>query len=107
VFIENHHEGYIDLATYDDNQDIISSNCLSQTRVERTGAARNGQGLLSGKLRCGKCGRKFYVAYYGKSGTAARYICRGNYQNGGKYCLAFGGSTVDKKFKKELWVENG
>ncbi len=102
VFIENHHEGYIDLETYDDNQDIISNNCLSQTRVERTGAARNGQGLLSGILRCGKCGRKFNVMYYGKSGTAARYVCRGDYQNGGKYCLAFGGSTVDKKFKEEL-----
>jgi len=103
VFIEDNHEGYIDLETYDENQDIISNNCLSQTKVERTGAARNGQGLLSGILRCGKCGRKFYVAYYGKSGTAARYICRGDYETGGKYCLAFGGSTVDKKFKEELF----
>jgi len=103
VFIEDHHEGYIDLETYDENQDIISSNCLSQTKVERTGAARNGQGLLSGILRCGKCGRKFYVVYYGKSGTAARYVCRGDYETGGKYCSAFGGSTVDKKFKEELF----
>jgi hypothetical protein len=53
-------------------------------------------------LRCGRCGRKLYVAYYGKSGTAARYICRGDYESGGKYCLAFGGSTIDKKFAKEL-----
>ncbi len=103
VFIENNHEGYIDLETYDENQNIINSNCLSQTKVERTGAARNGQGLLSGILRCGECGRKLYVAYYGKSGTAARYICRGDYETGGKYCLAFGGSTVDKKFKEELF----
>ena len=102
VFIENNHEGYIDLETYDENQDIISNNCLSQTKGAKTGAAKNGQGLLSGILRCGKCGRKFYVAYYGKSGTAARYICRGDYETGGKYCLAFGGSTVDKKFKEEL-----
>ena len=103
VFIENNHEGYIDLETYDENQDIISNNCLSQTKGAKTGAAKNGQGLLSGILRCGKCGRKFYVAYYGKSGTAARYICRGDYETGGKYCLAFGGSTVDKKFKEELF----
>ena len=102
VFIEDHHDGYIDLETFDENQDLIRSNCLSQTQVERRGAARNGQGLLSGILRCGRCGRKLYVAYYGKSGTAARYICRGDYESGGKYCLAFGGRTVDKKFKEEL-----
>jgi hypothetical protein len=42
------------------------------------------------------------VAYYGKSGTAARYICKGDYESGGKYCLAFGGRTVDKKFTEEL-----
>ena len=102
VFIEDHHDGYIALEAFDENQDLIRSNSLSQTQVERRGAARNGQGLLSGILRCGRCGRKLYVAYYGKSGTAARYICRGDYESGGKYCLAFGGRTVDKKFKKEL-----
>jgi DNA invertase Pin-like site-specific DNA recombinase len=102
VFIEDHHDGYIALEAFDANQDLIRSNCLSQTQVERRGAARNGQGLLSGILRCGRCGRKLYVAYYGKSGTAARYICKGDYESGGKYCLAFGGRTVDKKFKEEL-----
>jgi DNA invertase Pin-like site-specific DNA recombinase len=102
VFIEDHHDGYIDLETFDENQDLIRSNCLGQTQVERRGAARDGQGLLSGILRCGRCGRKLYVAYYGKSGTAARYICRGDYESGGKYCLAFGGRTVDKKFTEEL-----
>lgn len=102
VFIEDHHDGYIDLETFDENEAIIRSNCLSQTQVERRGAARNGQGLLSGIVRCGRCGRKLYVAYYGKSGTAARYICRGDYESGGKYCLAFGGSTIDKKFTEEL-----
>jgi len=102
VFIEDHHDGYIDLETFDENQDLIRNNCLGQTQVERRGAARDGQGLLSGILRCGRCGRKLYVAYYGKSGTAARYICRGDYESGGKYCLAFGGRTVDKKFTEEL-----
>ncbi len=102
VFIEDHHDGYIDLETFDENQIIIRSNCLSQTQVERRGAARNGRGLLSSILRCGRCGRKLYVAYYGKSGTAARYICRGDYESGGKYCLAFGGSTIDKRFTEEL-----
>lgn len=102
VFIENNHEGYIDIEAYEENQKMIRKNCLHGRVVERVGAAREGQGLLGGILRCGRCGRKFYVTYYGKSGTAARYICRGDYESGGKYCLAFGGSTVDKEFSKEL-----
>ncbi len=102
VYIENSHEGYIDLDTFSENQKMISKNCLNQVNSERVGAVRQGEGLLGGILRCGKCGRKFYVAYYGRSGTAARYICRGEYESGGKYCLAFGGSTVDKRFSREL-----
>lgn len=102
VFIENHHEGYIDLRTFEENQLIISRNSLRQPRGERVGAALNGQGLLTGILRCGKCGRKMCVMYYGKRGTAARYVCRGDYENGGNYCVAFGGSTVDKRFQKEI-----
>jgi hypothetical protein len=102
VFKEDNHEGYIPLETFDEIQEMIRRNCLSQTEGEKMGAAREGQGLLGGILRCGRCGRKLYVAYYGKSGTAARYVCRGDYESGGKYCLAFGGSTVDKAFSKEL-----
>jgi hypothetical protein len=65
-------------------------------------AVRAGQGLLTGLLRCGRCGRKLHVRYWGKSGTAARYLCPGDYAAGGRYCQAFGGSTVDKRFGAEV-----
>jgi len=102
VFIENHHEGYIDMERYEEIQRMIRKNRLRDESVERVGPARKGHSLLAGILRCGRCGRKFCVAYYGKSGTAARYICRGDYASGGRYCLAFGGSTVDKRFSEEF-----
>jgi DNA invertase Pin-like site-specific DNA recombinase len=102
VFIEHSHEGYIDMESYDEIQRMIRKNRLLDESTERVGPARRGHSLLAGILRCGRCGRKFYVAYYGKSGTAARYICRGDYESGGRYCLAFGGSTVDKRFSEEL-----
>jgi DNA invertase Pin-like site-specific DNA recombinase len=102
VFKEDSHEGYIGVDRFEEIQEMIMRNSLSHTKGERVGAAREGQGLLGGIVRCGRCGRKLYVAYYGKSGTAARYVCRGDYESGGKYCLAFGGSTVDKAFSKEL-----
>ena len=102
VFIENNQEGYIELDTFEENLKMIRKNCLSLLPGEGVGSARAGLALLGGILRCGRCGRKLYVAYRGKSGTAARYICKGDYESGGKYCLAFGGSTVDKEFSKEL-----
>ncbi|MCP4935699.1 MAG: hypothetical protein GY927_16195 [bacterium] len=102
VFIEENHEAYIDLSTFYANQAMIENNCLSQCDSKNQGAARDGEALLSGLLRCGRCGRKLYVMYRGKSGTGSRYICRGDYESGGRYCLAFGGRSVDKAFSKEL-----
>jgi DNA invertase Pin-like site-specific DNA recombinase len=102
VFLEGSHEGYIGVDTFEEIQRIIRSNLLIDRAGVRVGAARGGQGLLGGLLRCGRCGRKLYVVYSGASGTAARYLCRGDYNAGGSYCLAFGGSTVDRRFAREL-----
>jgi DNA invertase Pin-like site-specific DNA recombinase len=102
VFLEGSHEGYISMDTFEEIQTMIRSNVLIDRAGVRMGAARGGQGLLGGLLRCGRCGRKLYVNYSGASGTAARYLCRGDYNAGGRYCLAFGGSTVDKRFVREL-----
>ncbi len=102
VLIRDHHEGYIDWETFEENLRWIRGNSLALTRDESVGAVRAGQGLLAGLLRCGRCGRKLHVWYWGKSGTAARYLCKGEYAQGGKYCLAFGGGTVDRRFSEEL-----
>ena len=65
-------------------------------------AIRAGQGLLVGLLRCGHCGRKLHVRYWGGSGTHARYLCKGDYDDGGQYCIGFGGASVDRRFSHEL-----
>ncbi|XSC42392.1 zinc ribbon domain-containing protein [Bradyrhizobium sp. RDT10] len=65
-------------------------------------AIRAGQGLLVGLLRCGHCGRKLHVRYWGGRGTHARYLCRGDYDDGGQYCIGFGGSSVDRCVGQEL-----
>lgn len=102
VFIRDHHEGYTTWQTYEENRRIMRANALNLTRDESVGPARAGQGILAGLLRCGRCGRKLHVRYWGKSGTAARYLCNGEFAAGGTYCLGFGGSTVDRRFSKEL-----
>ena len=102
VFLWDHHEGYIDRETFEENLRIVRGNNLQIKSDESVGPIRAGQGILVGLIRCGRCGRKMHVRYWGKSGTAARYLCVGEYHQGGKYCLAFGGATVDRHFGQEL-----
>lgn len=80
----------------------MRSNGGNFTQDESALAVRSGQGLLTGLLRCGRCGRKLHIRYWGKSGTAARYVCSGDFASGGQYCLGFGGASVDKRFSEEL-----
>ncbi|MGH7870189.1 MAG: recombinase zinc beta ribbon domain-containing protein, partial [Candidatus Dormibacteraceae bacterium] len=102
VFIAGHHVGYIDWATYQENQRMTRRNSVNWQADETMPAIRAGQGLLAGLLRCGHCGRKLHVRYWGGTGTHARYLCKGDYDDGGQYCIGFGGSTVDRRFSQEL-----
>jgi DNA invertase Pin-like site-specific DNA recombinase len=102
VFIRDHHVGYIDWATYEENQRMTRRNSVNWQADETMAAIRAGQGLLVGLLRCGHCGRKLYVRYWGGRGTHARYLCKGDYDDGGQYCLGFGGASVDRRLGQEL-----
>jgi hypothetical protein len=102
VFIPDHHVGYIDWATYEENQKMIRRNSVNWQGDESMAAIRAGQGLLVGLLRCGHCGRKLHVRYWGGTGTNARYLCKGDYDDGGQYCLGFGGASVDRRLGQEV-----
>jgi DNA invertase Pin-like site-specific DNA recombinase len=102
VFIQDHHPGYISWPQYQRNQNIMRSNGGNFTQDESALAVRSGQGLLTGLLRCARCGRKLHIRYWGKRGTAARYVCAGDFATGGQYCLGFGGATVDKRLSEEI-----
>src|SRR6266849_6475988 len=102
VFIRDHHVGYIDWATYEENQRMTRRNSVNWQSDESMAAIRAGQGLLVGLLRCGHCGRKLHVRYWGGTGTNARYLCKGDYDDGGQYCIGFGGALVDRKLSDEL-----
>ena len=102
VFIPAHHVGYIDWATYEENRRMIHRNSVNWQADESMSAIRAGQGLLVGLLRCGHCGRKLHVRYWGGRGTNARYLCRGDFDDGGQYCIGFGGALVDRRLSQEL-----
>jgi DNA invertase Pin-like site-specific DNA recombinase len=102
VFIPEHHVGYISWATYEENQRMTQRNSVNWQGDETMSAIRAGQGLLVGLIRCGHCGRKLHVRYWGGRGTNARYLCKGDYDDGGQYCIGFGGAWVDRRLSQEL-----
>jgi DNA invertase Pin-like site-specific DNA recombinase len=102
VFIRDHHVGYIDWATYEENRRMTRRNSVNWEGDESMAVIRAGQGLLVGLLRCGHCGRKLHVRYWGGRGTNARYLCKGDYDDGGQYCIGFGGGSVDRRVGQEV-----
>jgi len=77
VLLRDHHLGYISWEQYEANQKLILENAHMQRRTERK-SARGGRALLTGLVRCGRCGRTMRVFYGSQSGHAHRYHCRGD-----------------------------
>ena len=102
VFIKSHHEGYISWETYERNQKMIEQNGSNFQTDPQILATRDGQGLLTGLLRCARCGGKLLVRYTGKSGTHPRYLCNGDYTTAGSYCIGFAGKASDEAIAKEV-----
>ena len=101
VFIRDHHEGYISWQTYEENQSTMRHNRHGFEVDAAIASVRSGNALLASMLRCGRCGRRLHVRYWGKRGTRPRYLCTGEFDTGGKYCLSVGGS-VDVRFSEEF-----
>jgi DNA invertase Pin-like site-specific DNA recombinase len=100
VLLKDQHEGYISWAEFERNQRVIANNATGKGSAIARGAARHGELLLAGLLRCGHCGRKMYVAYGGKAG---RYHCEGALVNHGTArCISFGGLRADRAVGTEV-----
>jgi DNA invertase Pin-like site-specific DNA recombinase len=100
VLLKDQHEGYISWTEFERNQRVIANNATGKGSAIARGAARHGELLLAGLLRCGHCGRKMYVAYGGKAG---RYHCEGALVNHGtERCISFGGLRADHAVGTEV-----
>jgi hypothetical protein len=102
VFIRDHHEGYISWETYLRYQRMIDNNGTNFEPNQAILAVRKGYGLLTGLLRCARCGHKLQVRYWGKQGTSPRYVCHGDYNSAGRYCIGFGGTTAEQRISDEV-----
>jgi len=96
VLILDNHPGYISWEQYVSNQDILESNVLIDGD-QTGGAPRSGAALLSGLLRCGRCGRGMLVQYAGNGGRVPRYGCQGErVKRGSAACLSLGALRLDR-----------
>src|SRR5438876_1058861 len=67
------------------------------------GAARKGEALLAGLLRCRRCGRRLHVTYTGSEKRVRRYACRGAMINHGTdKCLSFGGLALERAVEEAV-----
>jgi DNA invertase Pin-like site-specific DNA recombinase len=102
VFLRDHHEGYITWDQFEEHRRIMTRNSHTVGAATASSPIRTGSGLLAGLLRCGRCGRHLHVRYWGRAGTAPRYLCVGTYEAGGEYCLGFGGRAAETAVSAEL-----
>jgi hypothetical protein len=100
VLIKDHHTAYITWDEFERNLEVIANNATGMSSALARGAARKGELLLPGLLRCGHCGRKLHVHYSGKIG---RYNCYGARTNhGAARCISISGLSIDAAISNEV-----
>jgi DNA invertase Pin-like site-specific DNA recombinase len=100
ALIPDRHEGYVSWEEFERIRHTMAANVRGWSR---TGAATHGPALLTGLLRCRRCGRKLVVCYTGTAHNVLRYLCvRGARDNGEPRCISFGGLVVDAAMAKEI-----
>jgi DNA invertase Pin-like site-specific DNA recombinase len=96
VLLRDNHPGYIGWQEFDDNQKLLLENAHMKKNCARK-SARGGRALLTGLMRCGRCGRMMRVFYGMGKGNAHRYQCRGDDAHvGAGLCIGIGGVRVDR-----------
>src|SRR4051794_15523152 len=94
------HEGYVDWDRAEAIRQMVSKNVPS---AAAHGAPKHGAALLSGLLRCRRCGQKLTVQYTGAKHDIPCYACsRGRLDYGEPSCIAFGGLRVDDAVEAAL-----
>lgn len=102
ILIPNHHPGYLSWEAYERNQAMIAANTHMHSGVGPK-SGRGGRALLSGLLRCRRCGRMLYVSYSGPNARVVRYECRGQHLDCGEgRCISFGGLRADTGVGNEI-----
>src|SRR5215469_4965926 len=104
VRLQDHHEGYITLEEFFENQERLEKNRTNGEGTLLAGPAREGLALLQGLLLCGACGRGLTVNYTGNGGIYPCYLCNRLRRDGlaSKYCMNFRCDLLDAAIGEEV-----
>lgn len=102
VLLQGNHQGYITWEQFEANQRLLDENAHMQKRGSRK-AARGGRALLTGLVRCGRCGRMMQVFYRTQPTHGHRYQCRGkDNQVADELCIGIGGMRIDRAVAAQI-----
>lgn len=100
VLLHNIYPAYITWEEFLANQAKLASNG-APIREDVPGAAREGQALLQGIIKCGICGRRMLVRYAGVKGDLPVYVCRyAETEYGGERCQEMRGRDLDAEVER-------
>src|SRR6516225_68093 len=104
VTLKDHHEGYISLEEFFENQKRLEKNRTHGEQTLLAGPAREGLALLPGLLWCGSCGRALTVCYTGNGGTYPCYLCNWQHRDGlaSKHSRSFRCDLLDAAITAEV-----
>jgi DNA invertase Pin-like site-specific DNA recombinase len=105
VHLREHHEGYITVEEFDQNQQRLAHNRTNGEGTVLSGAAREGLALLQGLLLCRRCGRALTVRYQGNGGIYPTYECSWERREGlaTKNCLSVRADRLDEAIGEEVF----
>jgi DNA invertase Pin-like site-specific DNA recombinase len=95
VDLEQTMPAYLSVEQYEQNLARMQAN---RARADSMGTARDGPALLSGLVRCGRCGRRMAVCYQrgGAGALQPTYVCaRDRIDYGASQCQQLSGTCVD------------
>jgi DNA invertase Pin-like site-specific DNA recombinase len=104
VSLKEHHEGYITLEEFLNNQERLEKNRTNGEETLLAGPAREGLALLQGLLLCGTCGHALTVRYTGNGGIYPCYLCNRLRREGlaSKDCMGFRCDLLDAVIAEEV-----
>jgi DNA invertase Pin-like site-specific DNA recombinase len=104
VSLQQHHQGYISLEEFLENQQRLEKNRTNGEEMLLSGAAREGLALLQGLLLCGHCGRALTVRYTGNGGIYPTYLCNWLRREGlaTKDCVSFRCDLLDAAIAEQV-----
>src|SRR6266496_3560321 len=104
VSLKGHHEGYITLDEFFNNQERLEKNRTNGEETLLAGPPREGLALLQGLLLCGTCGHALTVRYTGNGGICPTYQCNLLRREGlaTKSCMVFRCDLLDGVIAEEM-----